>query len=85
MTYEILLSEEAAKFLRKLDHGVKEQIKKRLYKLKDTPELGKPLSYSLSGLWSLRIDIYRVIYRIEKERKVIFVSSIGHRKNIYSL
>ena len=45
------------------------------------PQLGKKLKYS--NFWSLRTGDYRTIYEIDKERKIIIILFIGHRKNVY--
>lgn len=47
------------------------------------PQAGKPLTGSYKGLWKFRIGDYRIIYSIEKERLVIFVLRIRHRKDVY--
>jgi len=51
-------------------------------KLKTHPEaFGKPLFGELKGYYRLRIDPYRVIYRIEKEKILVFIIHIGLRKD----
>jgi len=43
-------------------------------------------SKKLSGqydIWRIRIANYRVLYRIESERLVIFVVKVGHRREVY--
>ena len=47
------------------------------------PFQGKPLSGPYKGLYRFRIGDYRVIYSIEKDRLVIFVLRIRHRKDAY--
>jgi mRNA interferase RelE/StbE len=37
----------------------------------------------VAGYFSLRVGVYRVIYRIEHEQHVIFVEKIGHRREVY--
>jgi mRNA interferase RelE/StbE len=44
---------------------------------------GKPLRYSFLGHRRIRVGDYRVIYRIDGERRVVTVDAIGHRKEIY--
>ena len=51
-------------------------------RLSRAPEMyGKPLRFSLKGLWALRAGDYRVIYCIEKEE--IIVLRVGHRREVY--
>ena len=81
--YRIIFKSPAKRFLKKLDNSTQQIIIKKLKKLKENPRLGKPLIANLSGLWSLRIDKYRVIYQIKDEELIIIVLNIGHRKDIY--
>lgn len=73
-----------SKDLLKLPKGVKlralEIVEQHLAK---DPHLGKPLSGPYKGLWKYRIGDYRIIYSIEKDRLVIFVLRIRHRKDVY--
>ncbi|MFA5948123.1 MAG: type II toxin-antitoxin system RelE/ParE family toxin [Candidatus Gracilibacteria bacterium] len=48
---------------------------------KDPIAYGKPLSGNLKGYFRLRIDEYRVIYRIEKETINVKIIKIGLRKD----
>ncbi|MBI1992543.1 MAG: type II toxin-antitoxin system RelE/ParE family toxin [Candidatus Omnitrophica bacterium] len=44
-------------------------------------EFGKPLSGPLRGYWRLRVDAYRVMYRIEHQRLVVLVIKVGMRRD----
>lgn len=44
-------------------------------------EFGKPLSGLLRGYWRLRVDAYRVIYRIEQKRLMVLVIKAGMRRD----
>ena len=83
MSYKILLSPKANDFLEKLDKKDKERIRNKLEDLKENPELGKPLTGKLSGMWSLRTGDYRTLYQIRYNEILILVLKIGHRKNAY--
>jgi mRNA interferase RelE/StbE len=45
--------------------------------------LGKSLKQRLAGKYSLRVSVYRIIYTIEKEKVVIYILDIGHRREVY--
>lgn len=45
--------------------------------------LGKPLRFELEGCFSARRGPYRIVYRIDDERRTIFVLAVGHRADIY--
>ena len=81
--YTLIFKKDAERFLRKLDKENQKRILEKLKQLKGNPELGKPLIGNLSGLWSLRIGKYRVLYQMFQDKLVIVILDIGHRKNIY--
>ena len=45
--------------------------------------VGEPLKLRLEGLRSARRGDYRVIYRIDDERRLVTVIAIEHRSDIY--
>ena len=81
--YELMYSASALKQLEKLDKPIKERILITLERLRIRPESCdiKKL-VGMSG-FRLRVGDYRVIFDIEKEKVLIFILQIGHRKNIY--
>lgn len=81
--YSIKYTKEAKKKIGKLDPSIRVIIKKAIESLSSNPYKGKPLSYELAGLYSLRTSDYRIIYRIKEKELIIIVISIGHRKEIY--
>jgi len=83
MGYKVVLHKKAQRFLDKLDNSVKKQIIRGLEKLGKNPNFGKPLSGNLFGLRSLREGKYRILYKVEDEKLLIFVLEIGHRGRVY--
>ena len=84
--YEIEFAPQAAKNFSKLDKSVQKSIQKYLNKeqLRRNPRaLGKPLRYSLFGLWRYRIGDYRLIADIQDDVLIILVLEVDHRKDIY--
>ncbi len=45
-------------------------------------EFGKPLAGDLKGYWKLRIGEYRVIYEIEEEKVLVYVTWIIHESRL---
>ena len=82
MTYQIFFTDKAKKQLEKLEKVDQERIIKSLQRIRIRPEahitklVGDPE-------YKLRVGDYRVILDIEKEKLVVLVLMIGHRKNIY--
>jgi len=84
MSFRLLLSPKTQKFLDKLrSNEDRFRIEKKLKSLKNNPELGKPLTGNLSGLWSLRFGKFRALYQIKHGELVILVLKIEHRKSAY--
>lgn len=51
-------------------------------KLTTEPELyGKPLKGSLKGFWKLKIDKFRVVYSLNKDKIEVYVVTVGFRRN----
>jgi mRNA interferase RelE/StbE len=82
--YKIIFEKKPLVFFKKLDKILQERIARKIEQLKENPQLGKPLTGNLSGLWSLRIDKYRMIYQIRNEELIILILDLGHRKNVYN-
>lgn len=86
MNYKVLYSKRALKDLKKLDRGVQRLILDYMKDLENLAEprfRGKALSGDLKGLWRYRIGQYRIICRIEDDKIIISVITLGHRRNIY--
>jgi mRNA interferase RelE/StbE len=50
----------------------------------DAPHrMGKPLRLELEGLWSARRGPYRLIYRIDEDKRCIQIVTIDHRADVY--
>ena len=81
--YSIKYTKEAKKKIEKLDKSIRLVIKKAIESLSSNPYKGKPLSYDLAGLYSLRTSDYRIIYRIKEKQLIIIVVTVGHRREIY--
>jgi len=54
-----------------------------LRKLGSVPLGGKPLTGDLAGLRSLRVGMYRIVYRFDPRTGVVDVIWIRHRREAY--
>ena len=51
-------------------------------KLTASPEdFGKPLAYTRSGLWTLRVGDWRVVFAMRQDE--LWILRIGHRSEVY--
>lgn len=87
LTWQIELTDDAAKQLKKLDRREAKQItdylRKRVEVLDDPRQLGKALKGNLSTLWRYRIGNYRVMCELQDDALIVLVVRLGHRKAIY--
>ncbi len=49
----------------------------------DPVGLGKPLRYSFKGHRRIRVGDYRIIYRVDNDKKMVTIILIKHRKHVY--
>ncbi len=49
----------------------------------DPVGFGKPLQHSLKGHRRLRVGDYRVVFRLNAEKRLVTIVAIAHRKDIY--
>lgn len=60
-----------------------ERISKAIDRLAYNPRLGELLSGSWKGYCKYRAGDYRIIYRIEHARLVVYIITIAHRREVY--
>ena len=66
------------KNLRKIkDSLLKEKIIKQISKIKDNPEVGKPMRYSRKGTRELYVAPFRLSYKFEGD--TIYILSLYHK------
>ena len=52
--------------------------------LPDNPRrLGVALRNELDGLWSVRRGTYRLVYRVDDDRREVVILRVGHRRDVY--
>lgn len=84
--YKIEFSQLAAKELEKIfraDNKLYTRFITVIESLGIDPFQGKRLKGKLSGDYSLRAGDYRVIYTVYKDRLIVYIIDLGHRKDIY--
>lgn len=81
--YKLVISPQAKKEIKKLPKKYQAAILTALKEIKEDPFLGKPLSRELTSMLSFRVGLYRIVYKINKNNKTIFVYTAGHRATVY--
>lgn len=79
---KILWTKSFEKTIKKLkDIELKNRITKKIKKIIENPETGKPLKYALKGERTVYIKPYRIIYSLTTD-KIVFLK-FKHRKKVY--
>lgn len=76
-----VIKEDIPTLPKKIKKTIKKAIEERL--MKDPVGFGKPLRYSLKGHRRLRVGDYRIVYRIDSDKKIVIIVAIKHRKEVY--
>ncbi len=72
-----------AEVIRSLHPDLKRSIKAAIRAIAIEPECGEPLLRDLDGLWKYRVRRFRIVYAIDRKRRVIRLMAVGHRRNVY--
>lgn len=80
--YRFRASEGFTDFVRRLHPELKGKVRAGLDLIRTDPTAGKELRDELTGLRSLRVGRFRIIYRVEP-RRLIELVAIGPRRMIY--
>lgn len=83
---DLFLTNQARKELSRIKKGnakTARSIADAISQLQNDPNMGEFLHGDLKGRRKLRVGDYRIIYSIEKQRLIIYVFRIAHRKEVY--
>lgn len=85
--WRVDFEDAAARDLRKLDHTAQKQIlrylRQRISTAEDPRRFGHALRNDLQGLWRYRVGDYRIVAKIEDDRFIVLVLTVGHRREVY--
>lgn len=83
--YSIQSTKRASNDLAALDASVGRRIVDRIRWLSENLDSINPeaLTGDMAGLFKLRVGNYRVVYEIFRDRQIILLHWIGHRRDVY--
>ena len=81
--FEVRISTKAEKQIKKIKKIYQAAILSALEELREDPYVGKPLSKDLTGRFSYKVNVYRIIYKVNQQDKIVNIISAGHRATIY--
>jgi len=81
--YKLRVASRAEKEIKKISHPHQKAIILTLAEIREEPFSGKPLVRELTGRFSFRVGVYRIIYKVNKQDKIIDILTVGHRATVY--
>lgn len=84
--YEVqLASRRVEKAIADLPSAIKKRVLKAIQSLRDEPRPAgtRKLRGKLGGSWRIRVGAYRVLYDIYDADKVVVITDVGPRKDVY--
>jgi len=82
--YKLKLSVKAKAQLKKISKVYyQEAISTALLDIKEDPFVGKLLTRELTGRFSYKVGMYRIVYKVKKKDKIVYIITAGHRSTVY--
>lgn len=81
--YSLIISPRAQRGLKRIRELYEQEVQHSIEELKEDPFAGKELADELIGKHSYRIDVYRIIYKVNKKDKIIYILAADHRSIVY--
>jgi mRNA interferase RelE/StbE len=85
--WRVEFDRDAARDLRKLGKAPAAEIlrylRTRIATSDDPRRFGKALTNDVKGLWRYRVGGLRIVARIEDDRFIVLVVTVGHRREVY--
>ena len=81
--FELDIPPPVAEVLRHLPPTIKQPVKAALRAIVTDPTIGAPLEGELRGLWRFRVRRFRIVYAVDRPRRLVRVMAVAHRRHIY--
>lgn len=82
--YEVEITKRASKEIRKLHNPTLRRILEAIEGLREDPRPnGSRKLVGADELWRIRVGNYRIVYEIEDEIKIVTITRVAHRKDVY--
>jgi mRNA interferase RelE/StbE len=72
-----------AEVIRHTPPDIRRAIKAALRAISGDPSLGEPLLRDLEGSWKYRVKRFRIVYAVDRSRRVLRILAVGHRRGVY--
>ena len=83
MSYEVKYSNQALKFLKKLDKDIAKRILTKIGELKDSPYSSETSKVKGTDYFKIRVGKIRIVYDINNKDKILGIVKIDKRERVY--
>jgi len=81
--FDLDIPPHVAEVLRHLPPEIERPVKAALRAIGDDPSIGAPLERELKGLWRFRVRRFRIVYDVDRSRRMVRVMAVAHRRHVY--
>lgn len=81
--YRLVIRSQPAEAIRHLPPQIKRGVRSALRMLRTNPAIGEPLQGELEGLKKYRVHRFRLIYRLERTKRIVDLLAVGQRRTLY--
>ncbi|PIR80288.1 MAG: hypothetical protein COU25_00685 [Candidatus Levybacteria bacterium CG10_big_fil_rev_8_21_14_0_10_35_13] len=81
--YKLHIASKARRELKKISQIHREAIISAFVELQENPFIGRPLTRELTGKFSYRVGVFRIIYKVNDQDKIVQILTAGHRSTVY--
>jgi len=79
----VVMPPHVAETCRELPPGLNQSIKQALFAIRSDPEIGVALQRELAGYRRYRVRRFRIVYQVDRKRRIVRVVAVGHRSSVY--
>ena len=72
-----------ADVMRSMHPELKRFVRNALDSIAANPESGEPLQGELSKYWKYRVRRFRIVYGIDRAKRIVRIVAIAHRREVY--
>jgi mRNA-degrading endonuclease RelE of RelBE toxin-antitoxin system len=77
------MAPDAAAAIRHLPPGLKKAVRDAITTLAVDPHRGQPLQRELAAYHKFRVRRFRIVYQIDRRRRMVRIIAVGARSSIY--
>lgn len=83
MSYQVLIYPSAQKSLDAVSMPARQAVLDAMIELGNDPRPPGCIKLTDREAWRIRVRSYRIVYEVDDTQKIVTVTNIGHRRDIY--